>query len=151
DLSPLSISLDLDSGAITLDTDGTTFSMELNASFADDASLSAQVGFLHMQISDGIGPAPADNQRSGLNLGAEIVFGPGFSPQSAQLSGDANLYLHMQTEANDYLPSIAADFILEYDLTAGTEPDVRFENVSVALGDLVDRFLGPVIDIIEPI
>lgn len=150
DVTPFTINIDLDSGAVDLDTTNTSMSFDLTAQFADDAQISAQIGFLQMSISDGLGEFPADDERSNLTFGVDVNFGPGMTANSA-VTGHAELLLHLQTEVNDYLPSIQSDFILDYDLTSGEVPEARFENVSIGLGDLATKLLGPVVEILEPV
>ncbi|MCA9170663.1 MAG: hypothetical protein KDB23_23455, partial [Planctomycetales bacterium] len=149
DLSPIVI--EVSESGVALDTEGVQLSLEASAHFADGAQFDAQVGFLQMQITDGIGTTPGPGDRSGLSLGVAVTFGPGFSvdPDDIQLSGQADLKLHMTGEANDNLPSVSADFVMHYDITSGDAPEVGFENVNVGLGDLVTKFLDPVVDVVE--
>ncbi|MFC1758153.1 calcium-binding protein [Planctomycetota bacterium] len=157
DLTPFEIAFDLEKGGVELDTNGTTFSFDVNAGFGETAEISAQVGFLQMSISDGLagdpngGGEPNEDEKSGLSLGVDVVFGDNFSIDTLDVEGDAALKVHMRTEVADNMPSISADFILEYDLDGAEEPEARFENVSIGLGDIVSEFLGPVIELLDPI
>jgi Ca2+-binding RTX toxin-like protein len=151
DLTPFAINLDLDSGDVTLDTNNTSLSLEVTAGLADGAQINAQIGFLRMSLSDGLGESPADDERSHLTFGVDIDFGPNFSINQTELTGNAELLLHLQSEVNEYLPSIGADFILQYDFTSGDAPEARFENVSIGLGDLATKLLNPIVEILEPV
>ncbi len=151
DMSPFSLSIDGNSGAITLDTDGTTLNVEARAKLVEGATVAAQIGFLHMQMTDGIGEDPAEGPRSGLEVGFGLMFGPNATIADVDVTGVADIRLHLQSEINDYLPSISTDFLLHYDLTSDDAPDVGFENVSIELGDMVSKLLGPIVEVVEPV
>lgn len=150
DLTPFSISINGNTGAVSLQTEGTTLSVEVVAELQEGANLSAQVGFLHMQITDGLGDNP-ENERSRVEAGFELIFADGGQLDDVAVTGTADLRLHMQSEVNEYMPSVSADFLLHYDLTSNEAPEVGFENVSMELGDVVSKVLGPIVEVVEPL
>ncbi len=150
DMTPFSISIDGNTGAVSLDTEGTTLSVEVVAELEEGANLSAQVGFLHMHITDGVGDDPQNN-RSRVEAGFALTLGDGGQLENVSVQGTADLRLQMQSEVNEYLPSVSADFLLHYDLTTNEAPEVGFENVSIELGDVVSKVLGPIVEVVEPL
>ncbi len=116
-------------------------------------NLSATLGFLHVHVSDlsgGTKPTFAGTASVGLtnaqdsyisdlvNLGPSVI--------DANLSAQADADWHVEATADSALPGIAADFHLHWSLTNpdSTPSLIRFDNIGVVPGSIVQGALGPI-------
>lgn len=128
----------------------------LIASLPDSESLlDLQVGFLKFQVQDGLDDDPQTAPETGVSVSVGVDLsgstsgGYSASIVPGSLDASADVYLHLTTDFGGNFPDVSTNFVMEWDL--GSDPDVRFEDVSITLGGFFSSFLAPVVERLEPV
>ena len=152
----------LDRGTYFLNPDGVTDELKLtmSAGLNSGASFSGEIGFLQGTvdvIEDGVGfsgAVAADVTRTGVSTPRFV----NLHGADLQLTAEFN-FSSNQLESGVSMPKFRTDFHLDWDLsgsdprsglgTLGAAPRVSFDNVSIGLGSLLSRSIGPIVKTIQ--
>lgn len=127
--------------------------LSVTAEFAPDTQLTADVGFLHATVTDGVTNANGSTAKSSMTAGIQIDIGQnagGFTATASfDTSADLNLHLHAEVDAN--FPSVDTDFVMKWNGFEANDaaPTVAFKNISVNMGEFMSELLRPVVDVVQ--
>jgi Ca2+-binding RTX toxin-like protein len=131
--------------------------LNVHAGLMEGTQLSAEIGFLHATVTDGI-ELTDNNGTQYLNTELAASFQVdlgvdqnGIIEVDTSIVAEADVALHVKAMINQDFPSIETDFHMHWGgLEAGdAEPTVAFKNITVDLGSYVSEMLSPIVDVIQ--
>ncbi|MCA9126093.1 MAG: hypothetical protein KDB22_03370 [Planctomycetales bacterium] len=151
--------LDSNAGVILDLSPQTDLSLQVVAGLQPDSELTANIGFLHATVTDGVQlEDDGDIEQLNTQFVASVAIGLGFGQDGsflveAEFDTQANVALHIDALIDQDFPSIAADFVMHWD---GFEEDaeapvVALRNITVDVGGYLSDILSPIVDAIQKV
>ena len=117
----------------------------------------ATIGFLDVKLDDGHSKDATKHTSLSVGINIDVAGDPQANTltisSTLQPQPKAEIYLQAATNISQDFPSISADFVMQWhgsDLN-DPEPEVKFDNVTMGLGNVISEFIGPIVEFIDPI
>ncbi|HND54582.1 MAG TPA: hypothetical protein PLV92_19355, partial [Pirellulaceae bacterium] len=153
--------LTIDQSGVNLDLSSTNdVQLTITAGLDAETELTADIGFLHAKVTDGVlldsanGPAQALNTQLVVGVVVDISSDAnGNLGFDADVTATADVALHIDAMIDQNFPSIGADFVMHWDVLGdnASEPTVDFKNVTIDFGGYLSSMLSPLVDFVKEV
>lgn len=151
--------LDSNEGIIFDLSPTTDLTINVTAGLQDGTELTADIGFLHAKVTDGV--MLEDNSETSFlksELAVGIDVGLGFEQDGSFLvdlnfDATADVALHVNAMIDQDFPSISGDFLMHWDGFEADDaaPTVEMRNITVDVGGYISDVLSPIVDVIQKV
>ncbi len=151
--------LDSDDGLIFDFSPTTDLTIDVTAGLQEGTELTADIGFLHAMVTDGVTLEENDQTthlESELAVGIDVDLGfeqDGTFMVDLNFDATADVALHINAMINQDFPSISGDFLMHWSGfdEADSAPTVEIRNITVDVGGYISDILSPIVDVIQEV